>query len=183
MKYANKLILVAGSLSLVSVLSACGGGGSDSGAGSEGTTPIAAAPYMGTYRGPFSMTGSAPGVAPVTSKGATTIVVNTDNSVVVDPGPGEFYGRYNPDTQKMMASFQGSDVDPACNGKVTLMGTHIFDRNAGTHSIDGKVSSNNFTCLGAGMKITGKFETNQMNSNTFSRSGRGIVDALRESSL
>lgn len=183
MKYANKLILVAGSLFLVSILSACGGGGSDSGAGSEGTTTVATAPYMGTYQGPFSMTGSAPGVAPVTSKGATTIVVNTDNSVVVDSGPGEFYGRYNPETQKMVASFQGSDVDPACNGNVTLVGNHIFDRNAGTHSIDGKLSTNNFSCLGASMKVTGKFETNQMSSNTLRRSGRGIVAALRESNL
>ena len=96
-------------LSLICVsalLTACGGGDSSSGAGTTAT-----APYMGTYRGPFSLTGTGPGAAPakqrtITQSGITTIVVNTDNSVVVDPGPEQFPGRYNPETQKMTASSQ-----------------------------------------------------------------------------
>ena len=116
-------------------LTACGGGDSSSGGGTDTTT--ATAPYMGTYRGPFSVTVAGPGAAPAkqrtsTQSGITTIVVNTDNSVVVDPGPDQFPGRYNPETQKMIASFPGSQVDPTCKGTVTMAGDHIFDSNANT---------------------------------------------------
>ena len=161
-------------------LTACGGGGgSESGAGGGTTPAVSTAPYMGTYEGPFSLRATSPGLTPVSVDGRTTIVVNTDNSVVVDPGPNQFFGTYNPETQVMNASFPGSDLDPSCTGRVNMNGRHIFDSSAGTHSIDGTVGSANLACFGISMAVTGSFETNQINTTTLSRTVRGIVSQIR----
>lgn len=161
-------------------VSACGGGGSSSGGGGEAAAP----PYAGTYRGPFTVTvtrrRARTTLAQQPVSGVTTIIVNTDNSVVVDPNTsGEFPGRFNPETMTMVASLPGSLVFPNCTGRVIMSGKHIQEGDA--HSIDGGFRDENFACAGTRLGVGGSFRTNRVNTNTLSRSGRGIVAPLRES--
>ena len=150
MKIVRRVGLLVCKLIIAMTLAGCGGGSSSGGAGGGS--------FTGTYSGTFTLTVSAPGsgVAPVTVPGTTTVVINPNGTVVVDPGPEQFTGTIT--GNKFTASFPASDLNEpgfTCSGTITLVGTGTGNTFTGT--VGGPV-----TCNGISMMVTGSFNVSRI---------------------
>ena len=130
-------------------LTACGGGGSSGSGGGGGTGPT-----TGTFTGTYSITISSGGDQ-VANSGPITMVVNTDGSVIRDPGGDGSSGTLsgNSFTIDRSASVLLNEPGLSCVGTITQTGTV----NPGT--VTGNFSSSNLNCNGVNFTVQGTFTT------------------------
>lgn len=154
------------------VVFGCGGGGSSSGGGGGGTP----AQYAGTYTGTGSATVTGGG-ASISESIPTTIVIDMDGNVTVDPDD-PLTGTLNGNS--FVASAPTSDFNEpgfTCSGSLVVSATVTGN------TINGTYSSNNFACNGVPFQVSGTFtaaKTTVASLRTPSTPGNSIVNTLRE---
>lgn len=113
---------------LLAGISACGGGGASSGGGMR-----AASAHVGYYGGPGTFTMSAPGMVPQSAAFYIVIVINPDDSVVLDPNtPAPGVGALTGNT--FVAAYSAaafSQPGLSCSGVIAVSGV-LADGSAGS---------------------------------------------------
>lgn len=157
MKWFKSFVHSFGLMLFISILAACGGGGSDSGGGG--------ASFAGTYSGTWNATMAGAGQSR-SGTGVIVIVINPDNTVVIDPntpvpGAGNITGN------TISAGWAGSSFNTpgiTCSGGVTIGGP------VSGESITGTIGPSTLTCNGVAFSIQGTF--------TAAKTAKTLLDGL-----
>ena len=130
-------------IGLAVFLTACGGGDTSSGGGAS---------FAGTYSGPWRVTVRGGGGS-FTGTGTIVVVINPNNSVVLDPNT-PVPGRGTISGNMITASYPGAFANSpgiTCTGAVAVRGT------VSGNTISGTIGPSTITCNGIPFTIQGTF--------------------------